>query len=202
MKFTNKQTAFLIVTVFVLTAGISWGQAKGKGKTAPPSDNSNAFNRLMPSKSRYNLPPPVDGIHDATNEGTHLLQTPREAFSGFNKATFGNRVDWVKTLKDGKITPRWEIHNSKAKPDTLDLRIVRVVKGSMPDVLFPHLPHTQLLSCDNCHDSIFDAEVGKNQMSMAAMLMGKSCGVCHGKVAFPITQCRKCHAIKKRVAKK
>jgi len=27
--------------------------------------------------------------------------------------------------------------------------------------------------------------------------MGQKCGVCHGKVAFPVTDCRRCHTQKK-----
>ena len=32
---------------------------------------------------------------------------------------------------------------------------------------------------------------------MANILLGKQCGVCHGKVAFPVGECRKCHSRKK-----
>jgi hypothetical protein len=32
---------------------------------------------------------------------------------------------------------------------------------------------------------------------MASILLGEDCGVCHGKVAFPIADCRKCHSRKK-----
>jgi uncharacterized OB-fold protein len=29
---------------------------------------------------------------------------------------------------------------------------------------------------------------------MAAILLGQKCGVCHGKVAFPVSECRSCHS--------
>jgi len=32
---------------------------------------------------------------------------------------------------------------------------------------------------------------------MAAILLGQKCGVCHGKVAFPVSECRLCHSKKK-----
>ena len=76
----------------------------------------------------------------------------------------------------------------------MDLVIVRQVKGSMPNVVYPHLQHTQWLDCTNCHDEIFVPEKGKNQMSMAEILLGQKCGVCHGKVAFPVSDCRRCHS--------
>jgi uncharacterized OB-fold protein len=32
---------------------------------------------------------------------------------------------------------------------------------------------------------------------MASILLGQKCGVCHGKVAFPVSECRLCHSKKK-----
>ncbi|MBI4827832.1 MAG: cytochrome c, class I [Nitrospinae bacterium] len=179
---------------------VTQGQPPAKEQT--PVKPVNPFNRLMQDKSTFNPPPPEDGIHDPGNEGTFLLQPPREAFGAFVKSNFGNRVDWVKTLDEGKINPRWDRLDPKAEPDVLDLNIVRVVRGSMPDVLYPHAPHTKWLTCENCHDAIFVPEAGKNQISMAAILMGEKCGVCHGKVAFPVTECRKCHSLKKEAVSK
>jgi c(7)-type cytochrome triheme protein len=81
----------------------------------------------------------------------------------------------------------------------LDLNIVREVKGSMPDVVYPHKQHTQWLDCSNCHPAIFIPMKGANQISMASILMGEKCGVCHGKVAFPVSECRRCHSKAKPV---
>ena len=67
----------------------------------------------------------------------------------------------------------------------MDMNIVREVKGSMPDVVYPHKQHTEWLDCSNCHPAIFVPQKGANQISMAAILLGEKCGVCHGKVAFP-----------------
>jgi cytochrome c551/c552 len=36
---------------------------------------------------------------------------------------------------------------------------------------------------------------------MAAILMGEKCGVCHGKVAFPVSECRLCHSKKKDIVR-
>ena len=79
----------------------------------------------------------------------------------------------------------------------MDLNIVREVKGSMPDVVYPHKQHTEWLDCSNCHPAIFKPQKGANQMSMAGILLGEGCGVCHGKVAFPVAECRRCHSAKK-----
>ena len=156
---------------------------------------ANTFNRLLKRPaSAPHAAPADDGIHDPANPGTHLLQWPSEAFEGLPGTNDGNRIDWVKSLEDGLIAPRYELEDPDAEVFTLDLVIVREVKGSMPDVVYPHLPHTEWLDCTNCHDEIFVPAKGENQISMAAILLGQKCGVCHGKVAFPVTDCRRCHA--------
>jgi c(7)-type cytochrome triheme protein len=164
------------------------------------ASSANQFNRLMKSSSEWNLPPSRDGIHDAQNPGTLLLQEPSVAFASLSKAKSGNRVDWVKALQAGEISPRHERLNDEAKPVVMDLNIVREVKGSMPDVVYPHKQHTEWLDCSNCHPAIFIPQKGANQISMASILLGQKCGVCHGKVAFPVSECRKCHSKQKASA--
>ena len=160
----------------------------------------NAFNRLLRPAGRRNLPPAEDGIHDPKNDGTHALQAPLAAYDGLPRSNAGNRIDWVGALGQKKIAPRWDRNDPKASGLVLDLNIVREVKGSMPDVVYPHKQHTELLDCSNCHPAIFIPQKGANQISMAAILLGEKCGVCHGKVAFPVSECRLCHSKKKDVA--
>ena len=163
----------------------------------------NAFNRLMRPPSQRNLPPMRDGIHDASNDGTAVLQHPKEAFEPMPKSNSGNRVDWVAALEKGHVNPRFDLEDDAKKPIVLDLNIVREVKGSMPDVVYPHKQHTEWLDCSNCHPSIFIPKKGANNISMASILLGQQCGVCHGKVAFPVSECRKCHSKNKpKVSKK
>ncbi len=163
------------------------GAAKG-GATA------NTFNRLMKPKSERNPIQAADGIHDPDNPGTSQLQPPKEAFTALSTSNAGNYVNWVQSLKNNNITPRYDRLDPNAEPLILELDIVREVKGSMPDVVYPHDRHTAWLDCSNCHPDIFIPEKGKNTISMAQILMGQKCGVCHGKVAFPVSECRLCHS--------
>ncbi len=112
------------------------------------------------------------------------------------KTAFGNRVDWVKAIDQGLIKPRWDRLDSNEEPFVMDLDIVRPVKASVPDVVFPHRQHTEWLFCSNCHPAIFIPQKGANQINMSAILLGQKCGVCHGKVSFPIETktCKKCHS--------
>lgn len=174
--------------------------------TAPPSAasaapaNANAFNRLLRPPGKRNLPPTEDGIHDPGNDGTLALQAPLAAFEVLPHSNAGNRVDWVKALREQRIAPRADRLDAKAAPMVMDLNIVREVKGSMPDVVYPHKQHTEWLDCSNCHPAIFIPQKGANQISMAAILLGQACGVCHGKVAFPVSECRRCHSRNKAPA--
>lgn len=158
----------------------------------------NAFNRLLAPASERNPPPTEDGIHDPAGPGASQLQPPKKAFLDLSTGKSGNYVDWVKSLEDKKINPRYDRIDPDAKPVVMDLNIVREVKGSMPNVVYPHKQHTEWLDCSNCHPAIFIPQKGANDISMAAILLGEKCGVCHGKVAFPVSECRRCHSQKKQ----
>jgi c(7)-type cytochrome triheme protein len=163
-----------------------------KGKVS----GANTFNRLLKKDKARNLPPAEDGIHDAANDGTHVLQPPIIAYDGLPKTEFGNYVDWVQSLDKGLLKPRYDRFDPAIEPLVMDLDIVREVKASMPDVVFPHKPHTQWLHCSNCHPKIFIPQKNANVITMSAILLGTKCGVCHGKVSFPITTktCKVCHS--------
>ncbi len=163
-----------------------------KGKVS----GANVFNRLLKKDTERNASPAEDGIHDVGNDGTHVLQPPLIAYDGLPTSEFGNYVDWVKSLDQGLLKPRYDRFDPTVEPLVMDLDIVREVKASMPDVVFPHKPHTQWLHCSNCHPKIFIPQRNANVINMSAILLGQKCGVCHGKVSFPITtkSCIKCHS--------
>lgn len=163
------------------------------------ANKTNRFNRTMRPLTRYNLPPVEDGIHDPSNESVKVLNAPRDAFTDLPRNKAGNRVDWVAALASKKIAPRWDRADANAEGMVMDMDIVRVPRGSMPNVVFPHKQHTEWLACSNCHPAIFVPQKGANQISMPLILSGQKCGICHGKVAFPPSECSKCHSQKKDV---
>lgn len=178
-----------------------------KAATTPPGASPAAvglFNRLMRAPQRRHLPQMEDGIHDPANEGTKLLQTPQEGMAGLPRtpSDIGNGVDWAAALTEGKIKPRWIYNDPAAEPMIMNMSLVRTHKGSLQDVVFRHKPHTELLYCSNCHPDIFVAQNGANLIPMSSIMLGQKCGVCHGKVAFPISGCNICHSQPKAVAAK
>lgn len=184
-------------------ASVAPAVARASAAPAAPASASaevNAFNRLLKPLGRVNRPAVESGIHDPSNDMTLQLQPPAVAFATLSKSPAGNHVDWVKSLDSKAITPRWDRNDPAAAAIVMDLNIVREVKGSMPDVVYPHKQHTEWLDCSNCHPKIFIPQKGANQISMASILLGQKCGVCHGKVAFPVSECRLCHSRKKALA--
>jgi len=174
--------------------------------TTPGASPSAAglFNRLMKAPQRRHLPPMEDGIHDPTNEGTRLLQTTQEGLAGLPKSAsdHGNGVDWAAALNEGKIKPRWVYNDPAREPMVKNMALVRTHKGSLQDEIFRHKQHTELLYCSDCHPDIFVAQNGANIIPMSSIMLGQKCGVCHGKVAFPIADCNVCHSQPKVVAAK
>ena len=113
------------------------------------------------------------------------------------KDNAGN-VDWVKSLRQGLIKPKDSLDPGKPITPVIDLDVVFKVKGDLPDVVYPHYPHTQWLSCSNCHPKIFIMQAGANKVTMKKIEEGQFCGRCHGVVAFPLSNCTRCHSKPKK----
>lgn len=136
----------------------------------------------------------ADGLHDPDNALIAYLQQPAEALGALPRGgTDGNQVDWMAALSTGAIAPRTNIM-PETKVRVLDLDIVFPDTAGQPHVVFPHRQHTEWLDCSNCHPSVFVAKAGANQFGMLDILQGEYCGRCHGAVAFPLTECTRCHS--------
>jgi len=135
-----------------------------------------------------------DGVHDPRGPAIKQLQEPAAALSKLTPDTTGNMVRWVQALEKGEINPRANL-NPDTKINIYDSDVLLNLKGGMPIVRFPHKQHTQWLDCVNCHDGLFKKEPGSNKLSMLEILNGEQCGVCHGAVSFPLTECFRCHSV-------
>lgn len=139
-----------------------------------------------------------DGVHDPRSPAVKELLEPATALGELAARapdpTIGNQVRWVRALDQGLINPRAQIHGD-TKVRVLDLDIYLNVGGGMPVVRFPHRAHTLWLDCANCHDHIFSSVAGQTDIAMLKILEGEQCGICHGAVAFPLTECGRCHSV-------
>ena len=145
-----------------------------------------------PDNRRW-LPLDKDGVHDPKSPAVKLLQDPREALAPLAPDTAGNQVRWMEALIKGQIKPRSRITPDPRADELRETEIFLNLNGGTPIVRFPHKQHTLWLDCANCHDEIFKREVGGTRLDMRRILQGEQCGVCHGAVAFPLTECNRCH---------
>lgn len=137
-----------------------------------------------------------DGVHDAGSPAVGMLQEPREALGTLPLDVVGNQVRWMRALDEGHIQPRTNI-----QPETIvKLRTTDVLlknTGEMALVRFPHRQHTAWLDCSNCHKELFAETAGATKINMMLILQGEKCGLCHGAVAFPLTECQRCHSVER-----
>lgn len=98
-------------------------------------------------------------------------------------------MDWAKALTDGVIAPRPGIDPNAEEepifPSDVDLATGDESPGK---VVFSHESHTTLLACVSCH-----LELEKSDTKTVYVGRHEDCKVCHGKVAFVMKKCSRCH---------
>jgi len=134
------------------------------------------------------------------------------SMAGLPKDKYG-LVDWIKITKNGMLLPKGSIDpdhpiyespvhyvfDEEGEEDIEDI-VIPVKSKTIAEVLFPHTLHAWWLNCKSCHPHRFVRTAGDTKMTMKEMAKGKYCGECHGKVAFPLEDCGKCHDRKKVAA--
>lgn len=110
---------------------------------------------------------------------------------------FGNGIDWQRAEELGLIHPSDFVPGLSIKRKNLrvenDFSLNAKVAG-MPNIIFSHRKHTAWNGCELCHPEIFvGVKKGATKYSMATIFEGNSCGACHTTVAFPLTDCQRCH---------
>lgn len=138
-----------------------------------------------------------DNIHDPTNDAIKFLQEPNQSMGLFPQDRRG-QINWVETLNQGLINPRKSLAGDEMGGVPLlemDMDILMTSTAEMPHVRFPHLAHTRWLVCANCHPKIFIPQKDANPINMTEILGGEYCGRCHGKVAFTLWVCERCHSV-------
>ena len=151
-----------------------------------------------------NLDDPVNGLPAPGPPYARENSSGDAVLKNFPRDAVGN-VDFVKAFgAEEKIGPIYKMGKPLIQPhESLDLTkpgtppfpfdIPIPAVGAMPDVIFPHFPHTFWLDCANCHPGIFIMKKGANPISMVKIVNGEFCGRCHGKVAFTLSNCTRCH---------
>lgn len=141
----------------------------------------------------------AQGVYDRSLPEAGLLQDSRTVLAPIPKA-MGGGADWVRALRFGQIAPRETLWGLPRQADPMGEApkdgIVFPNARYMPFAVFPHAPHVEWLACRNCHDALFPRQKTGRLQGMTAIFEGKSCGVCHGSVAFsPEGSCYRCHSM-------
>lgn len=113
------------------------------------------------------------------------------------KERFGNGINWEQAEEKGLIRPVDHLEGISISRNAMavqkDFSLAAKTEG-MPDIIFSHKKHTVWNGCELCHPDIFlGVKKGATKYSMIELFQGKYCGVCHDKVAFPQTDCQRCH---------
>lgn len=113
-------------------------------------------------------------------------------------------IDWVKLLKEDVIAPKESVLPTSSSPITEgkkeNIILFEVLSDFVDSVAFRHKEHTYWLKCSNCHEKIFVSKAGANEVHMRRNSNGEFCGYCHGRVAFPLAECVRCHEYPKSEA--
>jgi c(7)-type cytochrome triheme protein len=93
------------------------------------------------------------------------------------------------------IAPRPGIAPDATEADVLTLDVDLTAKSDPAfTVTFSHRTHGVWLTCPNCHTDLFEMKPGAAPIAPTTVHGERSCGACHGKVAFDIaTGCLLCH---------
>lgn len=121
------------------------------------------------------------------------------AFTGkLPKERFGNGVDWEKAEELRLIKPIDFLEGVSIKRPALAVQkdfTIEAKVETMPEIVFSHGKHAVWNGCELCHPEIFAGiRKGMTKYSMSEIFEGKYCGACHRSVAFPTTDCQRCHA--------
>jgi len=126
--------------------------------------------------------------------------TPQFDFSAFTaqfpKGRFGNNVDWEAAEEMGRIALTDTLPEVSVKRRPLEVPKDYSIESKMnglPDIIFSHKKHAVWNGCEPCHPDIYPVKAGSTKYSMEDVFAGKYCGVCHSTVAFPTTDCQRCH---------
>ena len=97
--------------------------------------------------------------------------------------------DWAKAFADGVVAPRPGIDPKAEDKPILRSDVELAAADESPGkMVFSHESHTAFLACPNCH-----REMEKEEKKTIFIGKHENCKVCHGKVAFPMKKCGRCH---------
>ncbi len=147
---------------------------------------------LSPSSSAVDT---CDRCHSAG-----MMSTKRydyEVFATRLPKRLGYLIDWEAAEARGLIRPVDILDGISMQRTPLSAQKDFSITSKstwMPDIIFSHRKHALWNGCEVCHPEIFPStKKGTVKYSMLQISDGQYCGLCHGRVAFPLNDCQQCH---------
>lgn len=202
LKYKHIKLSLLIALVVLV--GIAGAVIDSEARTDRSRGNTNVINQSVdpddPSSVLYlDTAGNKAGIGDPDVPASESVKIglgwhPKAlSASGLPRDRYG-LVDWAKLVREGLIKPRHSLDPNAEEMPPLPMDVLIPAKSDfVDDVIYPHEIHTWWLKCEVCHPKIFIPAKGENKMTMSEITAGEWCGRCHGKVAFPLTDCTRCH---------
>jgi c(7)-type cytochrome triheme protein len=149
-------------------------------EAAADQQNAELAQELIRQLTEGPPPPPPPPIESVMDPDSVLAMLPADASGG---------IDWVEAQRAGVIRPR-----SGERDAGLDTLVgfsydIYLSSEGGPEAFFPHSTHRSVLGCESCHPRVYRGGGGVGEAHEE-----RSCGYCHGPVAFPIQSCERCHA--------
>lgn len=97
------------------------------------------------------------------------------------------------------IAGAWTILPLVAQAEYADVILnTRAERAGMRPVIYPHWFHRIRFTCNVCHNPEgFIMKAGANNITMAEIVDGKFCGMCHNdenKISWSLERCDMCHS--------
>jgi c(7)-type cytochrome triheme protein len=106
-------------------------------------------------------------------------------------------IDWERAEAEKRVRPVDHLPGLSIARKPLEMKKEVAIASQaawMDDILFSHPKHSVWNGCEVCHPEIFPStRSGQVRYSMLQVSSGEYCGVCHGKVAFALGDCARCH---------
>jgi len=104
-------------------------------------------------------------------------------------------IDWSAMAESGAYSPLKSIDNASIEPPRKNTIYFEPKMTFIKGVLFNHATHSSSNACAACHPGIFKDSLGSVTISMQDMSSGVTCGACHGRAAFKLADCNRCHTV-------
>lgn len=200
--------SFLVFFGFAVSSSISEAESATPKKSEKGSAAEQKLDPTDPTSVIYlDTAGKPAGLGDPTKPPSMAYKAGRgwhpQALSatGLPRDRYG-LIDWAKIVRENLIKPRFSLNPDDEEMPPLKLDILIEAKGDFVDnVIYPHEMHTWWLKCEICHPKIFIPAKGQNNMTMVGIVQGNWCGRCHSKIAFPLTDCKRCHTSPKSASK-